>query len=348
MAALDRVHALLEGRPVDRVPVYLFAASFGVTQAGYPLPTVYDDPRRSLEAQLCAQALFGYDSPPYYAYATYGTWERGEQLAYPSSELRQEPTMPFYPVRSEEEAETLELPDVTRAGMLPRAMQFSRLQAEHGLPVSVVVGGVFAIAGNICGLHRLLVWMVQNPGTVHHLLQMAGDHLGDIVEHWAMAFGAGRLLPVVWESLATSDVISPACFEEFVLPYQKQFHERILATGVEHILCHICGEQRRNLPHWAAIPMGNPGIVSIGHEIDLEEAGRHFPKDILMGNIEPALVDKGTPEQVYRSTWNCIQKGKKHRGGFILAAGCELAPETPPDNVRKIMQAVNDVGRQCI
>ena len=223
--------------------------------------------------------------------------------------------------------------------MLPQALRFSQLQVECGLRASVVVGGTFTIAGNICGLERLLRWMMTSPRTIHQIMQRACDHLVDIAEYWAGAFGADRLVPHVWESLATNRIMSPRHFGEFVLPYQRQLHERMLDIGVRHILCHICGEQRLNLRHWAQIPMGEPGIVSVGPEIDLEEASRTFPDAILMGNIDPSVIQMGTPQEVFDLATTCLEIGRKHPRGFVLASGCEMVPQTPPENVQQLVAA---------
>ncbi|MFC1920025.1 uroporphyrinogen decarboxylase family protein, partial [Chloroflexota bacterium] len=107
---------------------------------------------------------------------------------------------------------------------------------------------------------------------------------------------------------------------------------------------HICGEQNANLPHWAQLDYGDPGIVSFGHEVDLETASKYFPDVIIMGNVEPAIIQSGTPQQVYEATRVCIEKGRKHPGGFMLMPGCELPPMAPEENVWAMMQAVSDLG----
>lgn len=340
---MDRFHAVLNGQAVDRVPVYLLASCFSVANAGHLLRVAHDDPRLSLEAQLRSQSMLGCDGPPYYAYATYGTWECGAQREYPSSELADLPTVPYYPVQSEADVAALVLPNIPGAGMLPRAIEFSRLQVEHGLPVSVVLGGAFTIAGNICGLERICAWALKSPETIHQIMHKAAEHLASIVEHWVQAFGPDRVIPYIWESLATIPILSPRHFREFVYPHQKALHERILATGIRHILCHICGAQRQNLPYWSTIPMGAPGIVSVGPEIELSEASHYFPESVLMGNLSPALIQNGTPEQVFEQAVARIEQGRRHPGSFVLASGCEISPESPPQNLEAIVEA----ARHC-
>jgi uroporphyrinogen decarboxylase len=84
--------------------------------------------------------------------------------------------------------------------------------------------------------------------------------------------------------------------------------------------------------------------VSFGHEVDLETAGRYFPGDIIMGNINPSVLQTGTPDDVYELAKESIEKGKKCPGGFMLGPGCEMPPRTPEKNILAMMQAVSDFG----
>lgn len=341
----DRVNALLSGHLTDRVPAFLFILGFCARNVGYPISIIYSDPQKSMEAQLWTREMYGYDNDPFYGYASYGTWEFGGHADYPSSELEQAPLVSYYPVKSERDVDSLELPDVGRAGMLPQAMEFSRLQRRLGMPASVVLGGTFTIAGNVCGVERLCRWMIKKPEVANRIIGLARDHVLDVVHHWVDTFGAEHVIPHIWEPLATNQIISPHLFEKFVLPYQKELHEGILSMGVKHLLCHICGEQNSNLQYWAEIPMGDPGIVSIGHEVDLLEAIKYFgEKSIIAGNIDPAVLLNGTPQQVYELTRQCIQKAKHSPRGYMMMTGCEVPPTAPPYNLNVMMRAVNDFG----
>ena len=69
-----------------------------------------------------------------------------------------------------------------------------------------------------------------------------------------------------------------------------------------------------------------------------------FPKDIIFGNIEPAVIQTGTPEQVYELCRVAIEKGKKAPGGFILGPGCGMPVNAPSTNVYAMTKAVHDFG----
>jgi uroporphyrinogen decarboxylase len=345
MVSLDRVNALLAGQKVDRVPLYHFVLGFCAKNVGYPIASMYNDPEKSYMAQLWTFEQYGIDGGPDFGYASYGGWEFGGDIKFPSSEWEQAPSHGSFAVQSEEDMNKLGLPDVKKDGMLPLAMEFSKLQDKYGAPISIVLGGNFTIAGNICPVEKVCRWMVRKPELVRQLLRAATDHILEVIRYWAETFGAERVIPNIWEPLASNQIISPKQFEEFVLPYLKESSEKILGMGVRHIYYHICGEQNLNLPCWAQVPMGDPGIVSVGHEVDLATVINYFgDRCIVVGNVDPVVIQSGTPQEVYQLSKRAIEKGKKAPRGYMLMSGCEIPPMSPPYNVYMMTKAVNDFG----
>jgi uroporphyrinogen decarboxylase len=345
LTSVERIGALLMGKPLDRVPFFSFILGFCARNVGYPVATIYSDPVKSFMAQFWTREQYGYDSEPFYGYASYGGWEFGGEIKLPESEYEQAPSHGRFAVATERDVEKLEPPDVKTAGMLPLAMQFSKIQQERGFSPSVVVGGPFTIAGNICVVDTLCRWLIKEPGLVHRLLRMATDHVLDIARYWIHTFGRGRVNIQIWEPLASNQIISPKQFEKFVLPYQIELHEKILAMGIKYILCHVCGEHNLNLPYWAEVPMGTSGIVSIGKEVDITTAIEYFGDTcIIAGNIEPAILQTGTAREIYELCRQAIEKGKRAPRGYVLMQGCEVPVNTPPYNLYTMKRAINDFG----
>lgn len=350
MTDRQRIEALLRREKPDRVAVWPFSAvGFSALNAGYSIADAYTSPKKSLEAQRWCCEQYGWVFGPFFSYAAYGGWEFGGDIKWPSSKFDQAPSVSRYPVETEEDIWRLKLPDVKKAGFIPLYMEFYKLAARERLdnePFNVIAvdDGPFGLAANICGPDKLCKWTIKNRNAAHHLLRLATDHLLQLGKYWKENFGIEGVLPFTGEATTSNQLISPKTFKEFALPYVKEVHENILSLGYKHIYCHICGEQNANLPFWAQVPMGDPGIISVGHEVDLLRAAQYFPNDIILGNIEPAIVQTGTPEQVYEISRLVIEKGKKCSGGFIFSPGCELPPMAPPINVWMMTKAVNDFG----
>jgi uroporphyrinogen decarboxylase len=65
---------------------------------------------------------------------------------------------------------------------------------------------------------------------------------------------------------------------------------------------------------------------------------------VVAGNVDPSVIQCGTTEQVYELTGQCIEKGKRAPGGYMLMPGCELPPKAPPYNVYMMKKAIDRFG----
>ncbi|MBW1771861.1 MAG: uroporphyrinogen decarboxylase family protein [Deltaproteobacteria bacterium] len=344
-----RIQALLKGKPVDRVPFFpLHVMGFAAVNVGYPLGSMYSDAEMSFRAQVWTQEQYGYEYMPIYNYASYGAWEFGGEIKLPSREWDQAPSVVRYPVSSEEDVDRLErsgLPDIKTRGSVPLNMAFSRLQEEHGLPIVFLCGTPFTRAANVCGSENLLRWIIKKPELSHRVLRLMTDHLVEVAQYWVDTFGGERLIPYSGNPMETNQMLSPKRFEAFALPYTRELHERVLAMGVKHFQFHACGDQNLNLPYLAQIPLGDPGIISFGHEVDLTRAIEYFGESsIIVGNVEPAVIQTGTPREVYELARKCVEKGKEAPRGFMLSQSCELPPKAPPYNVYMMKKAIDAFG----
>jgi uroporphyrinogen decarboxylase len=342
----ERVNALLRGEPIDRIPFFTFTLGFCAKNVGFPLSSIYSNPEKSFYAQLWTQEQYGYDSGPFYGYASYGGAEFGGEIKLPDGEYEQAPSHGSFAVYEEEDVKKLAMPDVKKAGFIPLAMEFSLLQKRHDVPISLVVGGPFTIAGNICPVETLCRWIIKKPEVAHQLLRIATDHIKDIVHYWVETFGPGQVSLQIWEPLASNQIISPKQFEKMVFPYVKELGEKFISAKIRSTLWHICGEQNQNLPYWAKVPMGKSDIASFGREVDITTAIRNFEsKCIIAGNIEPAFIQTGSPHEIYELCKITIEKGKLAPRGFILMPGCETPVNTPPYNFFTMVKALNDFGK---
>jgi len=348
MTKKERLSALLSGQPVDRVGLFPFLLGFCARNVGVPIETIYSKPEQSFDAQIRTMEQYDFDWGPIYGYASYGTWEFGGEIEMPKGGYQQAPSSKRFPITTEEDLDGLKQPDVRTDGCLPLAMRFSRLQDQAGTPISVVLGGNFTLAGNICPVEKLCRWILKKPELAHRLMRFATAHIIRVVQHWADTFGPERLIPQFWEPLASNMIISPRHFEQFALPYLKESAERILEMGVRHILYHICGEQNANLSSWAKVPMGDPGLCSFGEQVDMEKAIQDLgDKAIIIGNIDPMRLLKETPERILELCREAIFKGQKAPRGFMLSSGCEVSPETPGYQVYLMGKAVKAFGRDA-
>jgi len=349
MTEKQRVEALLRREKPDRVPIYPFAMGFATVYAGTSVADAFNKPEVSLAAQRKTCENFGWLFMPVIGYASFGSWEFGGEIKWPSSEFDMAPMVTRRPVETEEDAWELKLPDVRTAGMVPFQMKFFKLSNQERLdnkPFGTLcyAGGPFTKASNVAGPENFCRWLIKRPEAAHHVLRLMTDFLKNLIDYWKDNLGIEGVLPWGADPFSSNQMISPRQFEQFAMPYTRELNEKILSLGYRHIFCHICGEQNLNLPYWAQLPFGDPGLLSFGHEVELETAAKYFPDDIIMGNLNPSIIQSGTPEDVYEASRIVIEKGKKLPGGFIFSPGCEMPPQAPLENVRMMTKAVHDFG----
>jgi uroporphyrinogen decarboxylase len=350
MTDRERIEALLDRKRPDRVPIWPFAhGGFASIYAKASIADSYNKPSVALAAQRKACQDFGWVFTPFFGYASFGGWEFGGEIKWPTAEFSQAPTVARYPVETEKDVWDLKMPDVKTSGSIPLKVEFCKMSCQERLdnqPFNVdgFAGACFGLAANVAGVERFLRWLIKKPEVAHRLMRIAADYKIALAQHWKDTFGLEGVLPRGGEPTASNQLISPGHFEEFALPYIKDAQEKILAMGYRTTYIHICGEQNLNLPFWAQIPFGDPGVVSIGHEVKIAKAAEYFPNDIILGNMDPIIIQTGTPEEVYEATRKNIEEGKEIGERYVFSPGCQLPPMASPENVMAMTRAVNDFG----
>ena len=349
MTDRQRVEALLNHQKPDRVPIWPFAPhGFAAIYNNLSLADAYNNPEACYYAQRKTCQDFGWVFFPWLAYASMGAWEFGGEIKWPTGEYDQAPMVTRYPIEKDEDVYNLKWPGPD-SGFFPILRRFGELARQERLDnepfnASINAGGGFGLACNIVGLERFLKWLIKKPDLAHYLIRTLSDrNLAELPKQSEM-LGTDGVLGFSGGPTSSNQLISPKQFEEFALPSLKEGQEKLRALGYKTTYVHICGEHNANLPYWSQIDFGDPGIISIGHEIKLETAAKYFPNDIILGNLEPTIVQNGTPEEVYEATRKVIEEGKNLPGGFIFSTGCDLPPRSPIENVKMMTKAVNDFG----
>jgi uroporphyrinogen decarboxylase len=342
----NRIDDLFNYRVPDRVPIGSMSIGFNAVNAGYRVREVLEDPEKCFEAAVWTADLYHWDPMPQYSgHTVWGAIDFGGTVRMPVGRYESALIITSHPVNCEEDLSTLELPDPKRAGRIPLAMAFSRLQAENGFPVFFSSRSPFTMAANICGLENFFRWMIRKPEICRDLMDLSLTHILNALSYWIETFGAERMFVWMSNPSESNQVISPEHMAAFALPYHMAYHEKLRAMGIKRFGFHLCGDQNRNLPHFVdADPWPHPSILSFGHEVPIETAAEYFPEDIIFGNLDPTLLQMETPRRIYEMSRDIITRGKKSPGGFIMAPGCGIPATAPPVNVFAMTKAVYDVG----
>ncbi len=345
----ERMGALITGQKPDRVPVSPFILGYAATVNGLPLGDLYADAKKSFKAQLLCMDMHGYDSTPMYGYAAIGGWEFGGTIKFPYDVGESAPAVTKFPVESEEAVDRMEVPEPSKAGSGPIAMELARQCNALGMPAIFQCGEVLTYAANIMGPSRLLSWMIRKPDIVHKALSKIADYQIAHSQWFVSTFGADKCTAFAGGPVESSKLISPKQFEQFVYPYMLRVHRKVLDMGVHVILEHPCADQNKNIPYYKRLreECGWKGkyVWNFGPETPLETQIREFgDHDIIGGNVDPPSFQFKSFDEIVALCKDNIERGMKSPSGYILMPGCEMPPNALPVNVHAMMVSARKFG----
>jgi hypothetical protein len=103
---------------------------------------------------------------------------------------------------------------------------------------------------------------------------------------------------------------------------------------------------------WISEMFGDDGVpkIAVGGASDVTwafggEIKFFGERCIIAGNIEPAIIHLGTPDQIYTLCREALTKGIKAPRGYILMPGCGLPASVPPYSVFMLKKAAAEFGR---
>ncbi len=196
---------------------------------------------------------FGFDAPQWRIHKRERTLEGGDlECAYTFTTPEGELTLV---TRSNEITTWWTTPLVKReedVDLIARYMPLPRLDhktlarardamGDDGIMRTAIPGfqpGAWQDAVEMAGLEKLLLATLENPDWVHHFLGVLLERRLRFVEESLR--GAPCDLIECGGGAASSSIISPQVFEEFVLPYDLPLHRAIHAAGFP-LVYHTCG-----------------------------------------------------------------------------------------------------------
>ena len=322
MNSLERLHGILQGRRVDRVPNFDIFMTRAAHHIGAPLSKYYLDHRVLTAANLAVLEDFSLDivqaiSDPYREAA-----DTGLEVIFPEDDLPLGKT-PLIAEHGDLARVRFPVPSFGPR-MTDRLEGIRRLRAEVGddVPVMGWVEGALAEAADLRGMSNVMLDLVTAPAWLKELLERCVEvetaFAEAQVEAGAHVIGLGD---------AVASQISPAMYREFALPYERRVFDAVRARGAIARL-HICGNTTHLLHDMAD---SGAGIVDVDWMVDLGRAARAMPRVAVCGNVDPVAVFlAGTPGEVREAVRvNAAAAGAR----WISAAGCEIPDGTPAANL---------------
>ena len=357
----QRVLAAGYGEPVDRIPVTPYMGNYGAALAGVPIDRYCVDADLMAHAQLAARRLVGQDMLVAQSDAYYMAEGLGMSTV---SRAGTTPAPGAWPVSDLSQIDSLSVPDPLRDGRMPvylGAIQLLREAAGDELAVRACGTGAFSLAGHMMGPEAFVTALAMldvdpDPAAERRLALLMEVCTQTTIRFALAALEHGADVVMSGDSLASLDMISPAIYERWALPYERAFFDRVRPAAEARgalTLLHICGD---TTPVLAREVASGAHVVEFDWKVDPAVARRTADAAparpvALMGNLDPtSVLLQGTPELVRREADRAIAAGARAGSessdgghdpgtGFLLGSGCEVAPATPLANARAMVAA---------
>jgi len=232
---------------------------------------------------------------------------------------------------------------------VPVVNRAAREYGERGLVRSYVCcfdvfgqPGTWQDATCLAGTEEMILATFDDPAWVREFLGILQRR--KIVHLDSMVDAAFDLIELGGGS-ASSSVISPRIFDEFVAPYDAELI-RIAHRRGQRIAYHTCGGMMPLLERIAAMKpdaMETFTPAAMGGDAQLAEARRRIPREICMiGGFDQYHHFVGcTPVETRREVRRCFDEAGRD-GGYILCPSDQFfAADTP------LLEAFADEARHC-
>jgi uroporphyrinogen decarboxylase len=332
MTSIQRVAAAVSFAPVDRIPVIAQVGGHTASIAGYSLDKYLHSGEVAAKSQIAALKHYGYDAVIAIFDACVETEAAGSQIVFRNGLY---PIVTKYAIERDFEPSSLKVPDPTISARMPELLKeigILRNEVGNHTPVVGTAVGPMTVATQLVGLESALYMAADEPDKFELLI----DYASEIVISFATAqMQAGAHLILLFDPSASPVVVPSSFYREVIMPRHKKVFDAIKNAGSLANWLHIAGPV---VPIMSYFEQVGVTIANFDYQISPEDAQKALPRTCLDGNIKPMSFVMDDEKSVYEDARRVIERFKT-RGGFILSSGCEIPPESKPQNIHAMVAA---------
>lgn len=239
-----------------------------------------------------------------------------------------------------EKLKELKVPNPLKDGRMPveiRATEICIKEVGAEAFVQPYTACPMTCASQLRGVQTLMMDTIDDPVFVEELLDFTTKV---VLEYGKALVDAGAHSVLLGAALCSPQFTPPQFYQEKILPRHQELIAALKKYGAPSVDLHICGNIWKIVPYMAE---SGADMFDVDWQMDMEKLKQELKgKGItLRGNINPALIQNGTPEEVYEESVKII-KSAGSGGGMILGSGCDVAHGALYENLDMMIKAAKD------
>lgn len=332
-------------QPVDATPIWLmrqagrYMAEYRALREKYSILELIRAPELACEVTLQPIAAFDLDAAIIFADILPPLAGMGLDLEFVKGEgpvIRNRLLTP-----ADVEALRVLPPEETLGFTLEAIRQARRELEARNLPLIGFSGAPFTLAAYAieggASQHHLLTkrFMAAEPAAWQALMEKLSEVVGQYLLAQAHAGAQALQLFDSWVGQ-----LSPADYREHVMPYSRRALAIAGQAGVPII--HFGTGTAGMLP---LIRDAGGDVIGVDWRVDLAEAWRQLgPEVAIQGNLDPAALFAPWPQLQSRARQVLDRAREMGWPGHIFNLGHGILPQTPVDNVRRLVDFVHEAS----
>jgi MtaA/CmuA family methyltransferase len=336
MNGYQRIMSAFQGKEPDTVPVMLHNFMMAAHEAGLTMETFRREPREMARAFIEAVEKYEYDGIMIDVDTVTLAGAAGVPVAFPPDQ----PGVAVGPrLQSLEEVRDLEPIDTRQYRGIDVWLEATSILCKYFGDEIFIRGNCdqapFTLASLIRGMEPWMIDLTDESKheNIHRLLEYSTSLT---VQFIRLMSETGAHMASNGDSAAGPELISPAMFRMFALPYERKVVQCAHDRRLPYVL-HICGQADGIIDDM--LESGADGL-ELDYRTDASSARDKMKhRAVFIGNIDPSgVLGLGTPnlveEKVRELLCNFVDVPR-----FVLNAGCAIPPMTPPENLRALIHA---------
>lgn len=333
MTEKERLLKVLAGEKADRPPVVCPGGMMTMASREVMAETdcVWPEAHRDAEKMACLSMAM-HDSAglenlgiPFCMTVEAEAWggevEEGDEVT--------EPCIINYPLKAVADWRGLKALDPKSDGRLPTVLKCTGILSSR-MPDVPVIGnlvGPVSLATSLIDAITLFKALRKEPGEVHSMLGFLTENC---IRYGEALIDSGADLIVIADPSATGEILGPAMFKEFALPYLNRITLAMQRLN-RPVIVHICGNIRSIFSPLTGLAAEG---ISVDSAVDMKEAKDALSGKVLMGNVSTRLLQNGQAGHIKAVSRNLISSGVD-----ILAPACGISAKTPVKNIQAMKEA---------